>query len=118
MTDPAPPYRHRLSRVRGARKPQGCIVVSRPSAWGNPWKAEAVDGVGWCCTDTRTGLIVQARDRADAHDLAVAHYRAWFPQDPARLARARATLRGHCLACWCPPDVACHADYLLEVSNG
>lgn len=121
MPEPAePPRRFRLSRARGARKPEGTVVVSRPSRWGNPWKAELVDGVGWCCTDTRTGLVVQARDRADAHDLAVAHYRAWIAQGDADGTRdaIRAELRGKNLACWCPHDMPCHADVLLEIANG
>jgi uncharacterized protein DUF4326 len=29
----------------------------------------------------------------------------------------RAALRGRDLACWCPLDVPCHADVLLEVAN-
>lgn len=27
-------------------------------------------------------------------------------------------LRGHDLVCWCPPDLACHADVLLALANG
>lgn len=115
MADAAdPPRRFQLSRVKGSRKPEGAIAVSRPSKWGNPWKAEVVDGVGWCCTDTRNGLIVQASDRADAHDLACAHYRTWIA---SRAAEVRAELRGKDLACWCPHDVRCHADVLLEIAN-
>jgi hypothetical protein len=33
--DPAP-QRIQLRRTKGWRKPQGAIVVSRPSKWGNP----------------------------------------------------------------------------------
>lgn len=31
------PKRIRLSRQKGYRKPEGCIVVARPSRWGNPF---------------------------------------------------------------------------------
>jgi hypothetical protein len=26
-------------------------------------------------------------------------------------------LRGKDLACWCPPDLPCHADVLLDLAN-
>jgi hypothetical protein len=113
-----PPRRFRLSRAKGSRLPEGAVSVARPTRWGNPWKAEVVDGVGWCCTDTRTGLITQARDRADAHAMAVSHFATWANGNAAFREAARATLRGKCLACWCPHDVRCHADALLEMVNG
>lgn len=31
------PRRIQLSRKRGWRKPEGAVVVSRPSKWGNPF---------------------------------------------------------------------------------
>lgn len=114
----APPRIQRL-RTKGWRMPPGAVYVGRPSKWGNPWKAEVVDGVGWCCTDTRSGLIVQARDAADAHDLAVAHFRAWIAEhQDLNTTAIRAELRGKPLCCWCPPHLACHADVLAEVANG
>lgn len=110
------PHRIQRLRTKGWRLPAGAIIVSRPSKWGNPWRAEVVGGVGWCCADAG-GRIIQARDRQDAHDLAVAHFRTWFNQHPTLAAEARAELRGRVLCCWCPPDVACHADVLLEAAN-
>jgi hypothetical protein len=88
MTDA--PKRIRLSRKKGWRKPDGAIVVARPTRWGNPFPV--VDG-----------------DRGAA----VEQYRAWLPTsgpDPAEL-------RGRDLACWCPLDGPCHADVLLELAN-
>nr|WP_268825129.1 DUF4326 domain-containing protein [Mycobacteroides chelonae] len=32
------PERIQLRRTRGWRKPEGAIVVSRPSRWGNPFR--------------------------------------------------------------------------------
>jgi hypothetical protein len=113
------PKRIQRSRAKGWRMPEGAVYVGRPTGWGNPWKAEVVQGVGWCCTDTRNGLVIQARDRADAHDLAVAHYRARLEgSEPAGVRDAAiAELRGRDLACWCPLDMPCHADVLLELAN-
>lgn len=50
------PKRIQLSRQRGWRKPEGAIVVSRPSRWGNPFRVgtrdalarvPALDGQPW-----------------------------------------------------------------------
>ncbi len=113
------PERIQRLRTRGWRMPEGAVYVGRPTRWGNPWRAEVVQGVGWCCTDTRNDLVIPARDAADAHDLAVAHYRAWIEAGDAEgfRAAARAELRGRTLCCWCPPGLACHADVLLELAN-
>lgn len=36
-----PPKRIQLKRTKGWRKPEGVIVVARPSKWGNPFKLGA-----------------------------------------------------------------------------
>ncbi len=116
---PDAPQRIQRSRAKGWRMPAGAVYVGRPSKWGNPWKTELVDGVGWCCTDTRSGTIIPAASPAEAHDLAVAHYRAWLDQHRELNAKAaREDLRGKVLCCWCPPHLACHADVLIEIANG
>lgn len=91
------PKRIRLSRTRGWRLPEGAVVVSRPTRWGNPY---AVGDPG-------------VPDRATA----VRRYRELLARDDALRARARDALRGRDLACWCPPDGPCHGDALLEVAN-
>jgi len=92
------PKRIQLSRKRGWRKPEGAIVVSRPSPWGNPYK------VGPYLTPEHAVWLYR-------HDLAhnvlgVDVYR-----------RIRDQLGGHDLCCWCPLDQLCHADVLLELAN-
>jgi hypothetical protein len=105
------PRRIQLRRTKGWRLPAGAIVVTRSTRWGNPFPV----------TETRNA--------------AVAAFRAWLldlePGQPdvkqvgrrifdRRWMRANlATLRGHDLACWCPPgepDI-CHAAVLLELAN-
>lgn len=114
MADDTTPRRVQLRRLTGWRMPEHTKKVARPTRWGNPWAATWQPGVGWCCIETSTGTIVQARDQADAHDLAVSHYRRWIePQAEA----VRAELRGWNLACFCAPPLRCHADVLLEVAN-
>ncbi|MBN9097577.1 MAG: DUF4326 domain-containing protein [Pseudonocardia sp.] len=89
------PGRVRLRRTKGWRKPDGVVVVARPSVFGNPFRL-GPDG-----------------SRAEI----VARYRTHLLDDPELLARARAELAGRDLACWCPLDGPCHADVLLELVN-
>lgn len=92
------PKRIQLSRQKGWRKPEGTIVVSRPSKWGNPYKVDS--------TMTRElAVILYQMDLKRSHS-------------PELLAGILAPLRGHDLACWCPLSVPCHADVLLELANG
>ena len=114
---PDAPTRFQLSRAKGWRMPPGGLSVARPTRWGNRWRAEVVQGVGWCCTDTSTGLIVQARDATDAHALAVSHFRAWLPSQPDLVAAARRDLRGRHLGCWCDLRMPCHGNVWIEVAN-
>ncbi|RTE49358.1 DUF4326 domain-containing protein [Actinobaculum sp. 352] len=96
--------------------------VGRPTRWGNPaiigqrmpyqlhsgggkarpyiW--DAAQAVEWY-TDWITGVVrlangKNARQAPTVEDI-------------------RATLGGHDLACWCPPDQPCHADVLLALTN-
>lgn len=89
------PARIQLSRRRGWRLPDNATSVARPTRWGNPFRV-GLDGDAATC---------------------VARFRAWMLADPARIAAARDALRGRDLACWCAPDMPCHADVLLELAN-
>ena len=77
--------------------PSGAVRVTRPGRWGNPHK------VGPECSPE----VAAARFRADLY----------AGRLRVTVADARRELAGHDLACWCPPDQACHADVLLEVAN-
>ncbi len=94
------PERVQLSRRRGYRKPEGAIVVARPSRWGNPFRV--VDG-----------------DRAEAVRLFEASAIGFGVFHPYSI---RAELAGKDLACWCPlpdpgePDI-CHAAILIAIAN-
>ena len=48
VTGPVGPKRIQLRRTRGWRKPEGAVIVSRPSRWANPFKIDHVWTVaGW-----------------------------------------------------------------------
>ncbi len=98
------PQRIQLRRSKGWRKPEGAIVVSRPSRWGNPFK------LGDPHPDHGGPII-----REEMLDLFRRHV---GPGGPGALTEAQlAELRGHDLACWCRLDEGCHADVLLELAN-
>src|SRR5438067_1671967 len=97
------PARLRLSRRRDfhlqsfSRQLNGlaALNVTRPSRWGNPFVPGKLPG-----------------GAAEA----VARFREHVWGDAGYRAAARVTLKGHNLACWCPPGQPCHADVLLEIA--
>lgn len=130
---PEKPKRIQLRRTKGWRKPEGAVVVSRPSKWGNPFRVMA-HGEHWrvLALDHRGKPIwhITWATRQDARASAVRLYRKWLVNDGSQPGQirdeggafvaqmAREELRGKDLACWCPLDKPCHADVLLEVANG
>ena len=119
------PKRIQLRRTKGWRKPEGAIVVARPTRWGNPF----VIGEPIPLPDDVTPLrspdptCVEALEhlRPDLTVLSAEHavelFRAHVGMWPGYAQRARLELAGHDLACWCWPDLPCHADVLLAISN-
>jgi hypothetical protein len=114
----AEPKRIQLRRTRGWRKPEGSIVVARPSKWGNPFTVQnALDN------DYADSLKDARQICADAFKdcLYCGEYSEWWfaagaPRFVA-IAEDIDELRGRDLACWCPPGTPCHADVLLEIAN-
>lgn len=108
------PKRIQLRRTKGWRKPEGAMVVARPSKWGNPFTVEACIDAG--ITD----------DEAVARTECVAAFRDWLRNEwfwpygndkRDRILADLPVLSGHDLACWCPLDQPCHADVLLDLAN-
>jgi Domain of unknown function (DUF4326) len=93
----AMPVRVQLHRTKGWRKPEGVVVVARPTRWGNPFRL-GVDGDAQTCRDRYRAALL-------AGELAVT------------VEEVRVALAGHDLACWCRSDAPCHAEVLLEVAN-
>ena len=124
------PERIQLRRTRGYRKPEGTIVVARPSKWGNPFKVGEVvapEAYGYLTGPFRPDLLkalagltnVKVPNRAQA----VEAYGWWIVEQPALMLAIPHELAGHDLACWCPLEdseghrVPCHADVLLELAR-
>lgn len=105
MTDPLHPHapkRVQLSRRKGYRKPDGAVMVARPSKWGNPYRGP----------DAAEHFAAELR--ACMEDF----YARPFDLQIRTIAETVHRLRGRDLACWCPLTSPCHADVLLEVANG
>lgn len=104
------PQRIQLSRQRGYRKPEGAIVVSRPSRWGNPFRS----GEGFQFVDAQGALRMGV---AGDQESVVRLFQEYLDArgDADLIVRE---LRGHDLACWCKPGDPCHADILLAIANG
>ena len=88
------PTRVQLKRMKGWKLPPNTVVVSRPTKWGNPFKA------------------ISKEDRKGAV-LAYVNYRERNPLTESEVFQ----LKGKNLACWCPVDGPCHADHLPKVAN-
>lgn len=107
------PKRIQASRKAGYRQHDNAYLVARPSRWGNPYRVTASNGGTFIVDDYRLP------DKRTAHAYATALYEAdlvtghlpYSIDDVVRL------LADADLACWCPPDLPCHADVLLAYAN-
>lgn len=100
------PERIQLRRSKGWRKPEGAVIVARPSRWGNPFVVELYGTPVECVKAYRDHLHAAALGDNLRSSAAFHH-----------IAANLSMLRGHDLACWCPLNEPCHADVLLEVAN-
>jgi hypothetical protein len=90
------PKRYQRSRKKGSHLPEGVLVVTRPTKWGNPHPLSLgrAESVRRYREDLLAGRLDVTVD--DVHR----------------------ELRGRDLACYCPLDAPCHADVLLAIANG
>lgn len=123
--------RIQLSRRKGWR-PEGAVLVSRPSRWGNPFvvrgRAVVIRGVSeWLTWETCSSSVHARAFAVDAYDawLGGSYPSAFVLDGSVGGAEGRReliltgldSLRGRDLACWCPLDHLCHADVLIRRAN-
>jgi hypothetical protein len=94
------PQRIQRRRTRGYRLPPQTRCVTRPGPFGNPFPVA-------CPGDPVS------------HGETVARFETWLaaPEQAEFRARVRRELRGVNLACYCRPELPCHADVLLRWAN-
>ena len=112
------PKRIQLRRTKGWRKPDGAIIVARPTRWGNPFKVADCINAGFAISEehARAVCVRAFRDWLQGNRWADGSGPAADERHAAYVA-ALPELRGHDLACWCPLDQPCHADVLLDLAN-
>lgn len=119
------PQRIQLQRKKGWRKPEGAIVVARPTKWGNPFTMAALRAVEQELgmpprpdSEIRAGLVEMFRSVVilgpDSACWNLSNFEAVLDICAGLDA---GELRGRDLACWCPLDQPCHGDVLLELGN-
>lgn len=119
------PERIQLSRAKGWRKPEGAVVVARPSKWGNPITFSDVGGQYPSLGEHGIATLVvrDFRVLAEVGRLSYPNWRHFGGQRAPvdwtypSVAEIRAELADRDLACWCPLDQPCHADVLLDLAN-
>ena len=107
------PKRIQQKRVKGWRMPENAVSVCRPGRWGNPFQ---IGSTNWIPVDS-SGTWSKEPHPPLTREQAIQCFRYCtefdLQQNPAYLE----PLRGKDLACFCPPNVDCHADVLLELAN-
>lgn len=112
------PKRIQLRRTKGWRKPDGAIVVSRPSKFGNPFTVEGCRAAGYQGTDEELRIRC-----IEAFQVWLGPYwrENWDGEESRQRRQAILDtlpgLRGKDLACWCGDGKPCHADVLIEYAN-
>jgi hypothetical protein len=121
MTSTNTPRRIQRRRTRGWRKPEGAVYVGRGTRWGNPWVvAQTKTGwaVNWAGQGTpRPEWTASTDSQHAAHLMAVGMFREFAELTIGFDVRARVELKGRDLMCWCPPELPCHVDVLLQLAN-
>lgn len=101
------PQRIQRKRTKGWRKPDGAIIVSRPSEYGNPFVVGMEYNEGEYLCDT-------AQEAVELYERMLARFKRSMP---SAFEEWIAPLRGHDLCCYCKAGEPCHADVLLMYAN-
>lgn len=116
------PRRIQRKRSAGWRKPENTVNITRPGPWGNPYilrNTKEGTTMGTEGSPSMGGTTV-GNPRVTYDTLlrdSVAAYEQWVRNNPEYVARAKQSLAGKNLMCWCPEDSLCHGDVLLQIAN-
>lgn len=121
---PGAPARFQRRRTKGWRAPAGAVYVGRPTLYGNPFQVARVGKLWIVCVDAAPGVtgrtVATVFNERDARQTARDEFRAMLrtPGGGEQAEFFAHKLHGRDLTCWCPLDMPCHADVLLELANG
>lgn len=100
------PLRVQRSRRKGYKLPDGTIVVTRGTKWGNPFKtADAFEE--WLSSGKIPDRSLLIEDLTDGMLRMRRH----------AMLESIGELKGRQLACFCTLDTKCHADVLAKMAN-
>jgi len=113
-------------RTKGWKMPDNAVYVGRPTKWGNPFKLRG-DQIYINASYRRKILspwvwygvgdisdVVHLFRMMVIHNCVNVDMQYWHEHFKKLDIEE---LRGKDLACWCPLDKPCHADFLIEVFN-
>ena len=123
-------------RTKGWKMPENTVYVGRPSKWGNPFKIVAdtiyinvfhrrsYDKWTFLCDGKNIDYVVWLYSLLFRNDEQWLNYESLFKNHLdfkywqnhfSKLDISE--LKGKNLACFCPQNLACHVDILLEIAN-
>ncbi len=113
------PKRIQRRLVKGWRKPEGAVNVTRGGKWGNPYTIGKTAAGAWCIR--KNGRLIAVHKWATKQIVAtecVRRYKKWLINEIAAGRIDLTPLRGKDLMCFCKVGTPCHGDALLEIANG
>lgn len=115
------PKRIQRKRQKGWKKPAGCVNVTRPGKWGNPFEVMPVRRglvVSWIVISPDTYVDAEFKTEAEAASTAIDLFSDLIEKELDANPDALDELRGKDLMCWCKEGDPCHGDILLRFANG
>jgi hypothetical protein len=125
------PDRIQRSRVKGWRKPDGTVDVTRAGKWGNPFAIMHDTSGWWIMTDAENGLWHTTERHAAETSVKMFLEQAEKIENTRDIQRHLAGRNLMCFCTLCPVHTAgkpfgtvcklcmpCHADVLGEIANG
>lgn len=111
------PQRIQRKRTKGWRMPPNTVYVGRGSKWGNPF---AINRTYW-----NNACLIAIGEKYYPDGLYIKNvgqsllvYKKYLKWALKNNILNLEELKGKNLACGCPIDQPCHADILLEITNG
>lgn len=107
-----PPHRVQRKRTKGWEMPPNTVYVGRPTLYGNPYLVTKPPPMWPKGNPWGRGEAVRLYEV-----MLAGGWRLRRRPGFVIVETAMRELEGKNLACWCPLDVPCHADVLLQYAN-